>query len=140
MKAVFTFCMLLSVMTMNAQESLLGVWNTGTDNSKIEIAEVDGTYEGKLVSSDNAKAKIGKLIIKDLKSVDGEWKGKLFAAKKGKWLDAVFKEKGNQLLVTVGSGWKSKTLEWTKEQFFVVKKSPIKDDRAKVVPAGGIPA
>jgi len=108
-------CILLSSLTMNAQQSLAGIWNTENDNTKIEITAVNDVYEGKIVSSDNAKAKIGKQILKEVKSVDGEWKGKLFAAKRGKWMDAILEEKGNQLQVTVKAGWMSKTLAWRKE-------------------------
>lgn len=106
---------LLSTLTMNAQQAPTGIWNTGKDNTKIEIAEVNGVYEGKIVASDNAKAKIGKLLIKGVQLVDGEWKGKLFAPKRGEWMDAVLKEKGNQLLITVKAGWMSKTIEWAKD-------------------------
>lgn len=115
MKIVITFCLLVSALTMNAQQSIAGIWNMGQDNTKIEITEDNGVYGGNIASSDNSKAKIGKQLLKDVKLVDGEWKGKLFAPKKSKWFDAVLKEKGNQLLVTVGSGFRSKTLTWTKE-------------------------
>lgn len=115
MKIAITFCFLLSALSMSAQQSLTGIYNTGKDNTKIEMTEENGVYEGRIVSSDNANAKIGNQLIKDVKYVDGEWKGKMFAPKKKKWFDAVLKEKDNQLLVTVGSGWRSKTLEWTKE-------------------------
>lgn len=109
------FSILLSALTMNAQQSLTGIWNIGKANTKIEITVINGVYEGKIVASDNANAKIGKRLLKDIKLDEGEWKGKLFAAKRGKWMDAVLKEKGNQLLVTVKAGFSSKTLEWVKE-------------------------
>ena len=115
MRILLMLCILLSSLTMDAQQSLAGIWNTGNDNTKIEITAVNDVYEGKIVSSDNAKAKIGKLLLKEVQLVDGEWKGKLFAAKRGKWMDAVLKEKNNQLQVTVKAGWRSKTLEWRKE-------------------------
>jgi uncharacterized protein (DUF2147 family) len=109
------FALLLSVASLSAQMAPTGVWNTGTDNSQVEITEAEGHYVGTLIASDNAKAKIGKQLLKDLKP-DGEaWKGKLFAPKKGQWFDATLKEKGNLLLITVGSGFMSKTIEWTKE-------------------------
>ena len=112
MKIVLMFCILFSTLTMNAQQSIAGIWNTGKDNTKIEITAVNGVYEGIIVSSDNAKAKIGKILLKDIQSVGGKWKGKLFAAKKGKWMDAVLEEKGSQLVITVSAGWMSKTIEW----------------------------
>ena len=109
------FCILFSFTTLNAQNSIAGIWNMGEDNTKIEITETDGVFIGKIISSDNAKAKVGKQILKDVKFSNGKGKGKMYAAKKGKWYDAVIKEKGDQLNVTIKVGFMSKTLEWKKE-------------------------
>ena len=109
------FCVLFSFTTLNAQNSIAGIWNMGEDNTKIEITENNGASFGKIISSDNTKAKVGKQILKDVKFSKGEWKGKLYAAKKGKWYDAVIKEKGNELNVTIKVGFMSKTLKWKKE-------------------------
>ncbi|MEM6317907.1 MAG: hypothetical protein AAF960_09560 [Bacteroidota bacterium] len=114
MKIVATVCLLLWSITINAQASIVGVWNTGNDNTKIEIAEVEGGYEGKIVSSDNTKANVGKRILKNVQAASGTWKGEIFAAKRGKWMDAVIEEKKEELEIIVGTGWKSKTLKWTK--------------------------
>jgi len=115
MKILITFCILFSALTMNAQESLGGTWNMGQDDTTIEITKNNGIYEGRVASSDNANAKIGNLILKDVKSVSGKWKGKLYSPKKKEWFDATLKVEGKQLLVTVKSGMMSKTVEWTKE-------------------------
>ncbi len=105
---------LFTTLSMNAQ-SLAGVWNTGEDNTKIEIIEDGGVASGKILSSDNAKANIGKQIIKDVKLSNGEYKGQLYAAKKGEWYDAVLKENGSQLDITIKVGWMSKTVTWKKQ-------------------------
>lgn len=115
MKIIVTFCMLFSALAMNAQQSLAGTWNMGKDNTKIEFTEDNGVYAGTIISSDNTKAKIGTQIIKEVKSVGGEWKGKMYSPKKKKWYNAVLKEEGDQLLVTIKAGMISKTLEWKKE-------------------------
>ena len=115
MKIIFTFCILFFAIIMNAQQSLAGVWNMGKDNTKIEITEESGVYGGKIVSSDNSKAKIGNQLLKDVKLFGEEWKGKMYSPKKNKWYNAVLEEKGNQLLVTVKAGMMSKTLKWEKE-------------------------
>lgn len=115
MKILFTCCILFSALTMNAQTSLKGIWDMGQDNTKIEITENNGTYQGSIVSSDNPNAKIGNVILKEVKSVSGNWKGKLYSPKKDEWFDADLKVEGKQLLVTVKAGWKSKTVQWTKE-------------------------
>ena len=113
-KLAFTFCILFLAITMHAQASLSGIWNMGQDNTIIEITEVNGTYEGRIKSSENANAKIGNLILKDVKSIAGKWNGKLYSPKKKEWFDAVLKAEGKQLLVTIKSGRMNKTLEWAK--------------------------
>ena len=114
MKIGITFCMLCFALTMHAQ-SIAGVWNTGQENTKIEITENNGVYSGKIISSDNAQVKIGKQFIKDVNFAGGEWKGKMYSPKKDKWYNAVLEAKGGQLLVTIKSGWMSKTVTWKKE-------------------------
>jgi len=106
---------LFSAVSLHAQQAITGNWNTGKDNTTIEITEVDGVCKGKIISSDNAKAPVGKLLLRDVKLVDGVWKGQLFAAKKKKWMDAVLAAEGEQLLVTVKAGMMSKKLKWKKE-------------------------
>jgi len=114
MRILIAIGILFSVITVNAQQSIAGVWNTGNENTKIKITETNGIYSGKVISSDNAKAKIGTLLLKDIKSSSGGWKGKLYSPQKDKWYNAVLEEKGEQLLVTIKVGIMSKTLEWEK--------------------------
>ena len=114
-KLAFTCCILFSALSMHAQASISGIWNLEKDNTKIEITKGTDTHEGKILSSDNANVKPGKVILKDVKSVNGKWQGKLYSPKKKEWFDAVLKVEGKKMLVTVKSGWASKTVEWTKE-------------------------
>lgn len=111
---VLLIVMFFTTISMNAQ-SLAGVWNTGEDYTKIEISEDSGVYNGKIHSSDNAKAKIGNPILKDVKFSNGKGEGKIYAAKKGKWYDAILEENGNKLNITIKVGFMSKTLTWEKE-------------------------
>ena len=94
---------------MTAQDDISGVWNMGKGNTKVEIKG----SEGKVISSD--KLELGTLILKEIIANEDNWKGKLYSAKKKKWLDAELKAKGNQLLVTVDTGFITKTLKWSKE-------------------------
>ncbi|SEI79218.1 hypothetical protein SAMN05192553_101304 [Cyclobacterium xiamenense] len=114
MELLLIFHIVFSPEVMNAQASLDGIWNMGQDNTTIEITE-DNVYEGRIASSDNTNAKIGNIIPKDVKSVGGKWKGKMYSPKRNEWYDAVIALEEKQLLLTVGSGFKSKTLKWTKE-------------------------
>ncbi len=113
-KLAILIVVLFTTISINAQ-SLTGVWNTGDENTKIEITENEGVFNGEILSSDNAKAKIGNQILKDVKFSNGEWNGQIYAAKKGEWYDAVLKENGSQLDITIKVGWVSKTLIWKKE-------------------------
>jgi len=109
------FFLLVSITSLSAQTAPTGVWNTGSNNTKVEITEVEGSYIGKILSSDNTDAKIGKQLLKGI-SFDGKaWKGKIFAPKKGEWMDATLTPKEDVLEIKVGSGFMSKTIEWARE-------------------------
>ena len=108
------FIFLFGAISMNAQSSLNGIWNTAQDSTKIEIKSENGIYIGKIISSDNLNVKKGTLILKEVKSVSGKSEGKLHSLKKKKLFDAVLELKGSKVMVTVKSGWQSKTVEWTK--------------------------
>lgn len=110
--AVLIFSLLGSALF--AQNDLTGTWDTGKDSTLVKIYEKEGVYFGEIVSSDNPKAEIGKQLIKDLKNEDGEWKGKLYAAKKKKWVDAEMELEDDNLKITVKAGFVKKTIEWKK--------------------------
>ncbi|MEL7531931.1 MAG: DUF2147 domain-containing protein [Bacteroidota bacterium] len=109
------FLCFFSFLSLQAQMAPIGTWNTGTDNSKVAIQAAEGNYVGTLISSDNTEAKLGIQLLKDFKQDGKGWKAKFYAPKRGEWLDAKLETKGNLLLITVGSGFLSKTLEWEKE-------------------------
>ena len=105
---------LFAAISVDAQAVISGTWNTGTDNTKVEIKKVGDKYIGEVVSSDNSKATKGKQIVKDVTFQKGEWKGKIYVAQKGKWADAKFVRKNDTLEVIIYSGWASKTVTWEK--------------------------
>jgi hypothetical protein len=102
----------LTSISINAQQSVEGLWNSGQDNTQIEIISTTG----KIYSSDNDKATVGKLIIKELKKTENTYKGKLHLIRRNRWVDAVFVRNGNYLNVTISAGWQSKTLKWQLEK------------------------
>lgn len=110
---IVTVGLIFTVVVMNAQDTLAGVYDTGKGNTKIEIKEQEGVCTGTVVSSD--KLKPGTLMLKEITSVGGTWQGKLYSVKKKKWYDAVFREEDGQLLVTVDAGIAKRTVTWTKE-------------------------
>ena len=101
--------------SLHSQTTLAGICNTGNENSKIEITEVDGVFSGTLISSDNENAPIGTQLLTDMKPNDDGWKGKLYAPRRGEWYDALLEVEGNVLEITIGSGFLSKTVEWTRD-------------------------
>jgi uncharacterized protein (DUF2147 family) len=116
LKNIFTV-LIFSFFSFNsfAQTNVTGNWSDGEQNTVIKIVQSNEVYMGKIVSSDNPKAEIGKLMVKDLKKVNGEWKGKVYSPKRKEWYDAEFIPKGNKLLIEVSVGWLSKTVEWIKK-------------------------
>jgi len=104
----------LIAMNSYAQTDISGDWNLGEKNTIVTIEQEAGI--GKLTSSDNPKAKIGKLMAKDLKKKKGKWVGKVYSPKRKEWYDAEFTNKGNKLIVEVSVGFFSKTIEWVKKK------------------------
>lgn len=104
------------VGSLAAQDFQKGIWLTGEENTKIETYQKEGAWYGKIHSSDNPKAKIGKDILQGFKQEDGQWKGKLFAAKRGKLLDAVIEPTKEALNITVSAGFFTKELEWKRTE------------------------
>ena len=63
----------------SSDKTIVGTWITLEDNTKIQIVEEKGMLIGKIKSSDNPNAQVGKLILKDLVKSGNTWTGKIFA-------------------------------------------------------------
>lgn len=98
-----------------SQSDVAGDWVVGKQNTVIKIEQHNNVYSGKIISSDNPKAKIGNLMVKELKQKNGEWKGKVYSAKRKEWYDAEFIPKENMLDVKIKVGFFSKTMEWLRK-------------------------
>ena len=114
MKNIILLVLTLSSFSIFGQSNLIGNWDTGDDNTIIEISESAGEATGKIKASDNPKATIGKVMLKDLKQKDQTWEAKIYAAKRQKWYDAVITPKGNELEIEISVGFLSKTIKWRK--------------------------
>ncbi|MGB1206466.1 MAG: DUF2147 domain-containing protein [Chitinophagales bacterium] len=114
MKYVATIALVLAMtFSLSAQTDIIGVWKVGEDNTKVEFYQKEqGVIDGKIISSDNPKAKIGKNLVKDVQYKAGEWKGKVYSPKKKKWYDATLERKQDKLEVAISVGFFSKTMEW----------------------------
>lgn len=104
----------VDVTVGNTQESIEGIWDSGTENTKIEISQNNGEWVGKIISSDNEKATIGKVILKDLKKQNEIWKGELFVVKRQKWTDVEIVPNGTKLDLIVSAGPSSRKVQWSK--------------------------
>lgn len=113
---VLILSLFISPIVVLAQESILGHWNTGQENTVIEIQETEGKMEGRIISSDNPKAPVGKLILKDLYSDKNLLKGKLYSPKRDRWFDASFSPSLKEMEVIISAGWVKQQVNWTKLQ------------------------
>lgn len=102
--------------TSSAQSNVAGNWIVGEQNTVIKIAQEGSSYSGKIISSENPKAEIGKLMVKDLKkNKKGNWEGQIYSPKRKDWYDAEFTPKGDLLEIEISVGFFSKTMEWKKQ-------------------------
>ena len=108
---IITFCS----FSVFSQSNLNGRWNTGQDNTIIEITISNGKWIGKIKSSDNEKAEIGKLTLKELQQEESKWTGKIYAAKRKDWYDVEITLHNDILELKISIGLLSKSLEWKKE-------------------------
>ncbi|MDG2449867.1 MAG: DUF2147 domain-containing protein [Saprospiraceae bacterium] len=103
---------IVGVMISSAQSTLEGIWHTAKDNTLIETYQKEGAWYGKVIESDNPKAKIGNDILRGFKQVDGQWLGKLYAAKRNREADAIIEPTEEQLTIVVSAGFNTRTLVW----------------------------
>lgn len=99
-----------------SEYDLAGEYIIGEQNTIVKIIEYNNEHSGKLISSDNPKAKLGILMVKDLKQdKKSKWKGKVYAPKRNEWYDAEFTPKEKSLEIKVKVGFLSKTMEWKRK-------------------------
>jgi len=114
-KLIYLAVFLVASLSVIAKESPLdieGVWNTGNNNSLVKIAINEGIMVGKLIKSDKAKAKLGTLILSDLKKQKRNWQATVYSIKRDKFFSAKVTRLGNKLLLNVDAGFFSKGIEW----------------------------
>ena len=109
------FLLMFSVVYTSAQQSLEGLWKTGIEETLIKIFYSNEQLIGKIKSSNNEQAEIGKIILKDLESEGNKWVGKIYAVKRKEWYSVKIVPQKEKLDLKIGSGIFSKTLEWKRE-------------------------
>lgn len=108
---VVTLTLFLGIISSNSQP-LAGLWNTGKENTIVEISEENGEFLGKIKSSDNEKAIAGNVILKDLLKTNDGWRGRLFVPKRQKWLDVKIAPSEARLDLVVSAGFIEKEVQW----------------------------
>lgn len=98
-----------------SKSAIAGEYIVGKQNTVVKIEQNDGIYSGTIIFSDNPKAEIGKLMVKDLKEKKGKWKGKTYSPKRKEWYDTEFIPKKNSLDIKIKVGFFSKTIEWVRK-------------------------
>jgi hypothetical protein len=112
--ALVLLILLCCVGTSSSQELLQGTWNTGQENTNIEILQENNDWIGKIVSSDNENVVVGKVILKELEKNGNAWSGKLFVLRRQKWVDVDLTPDKTNMDVQVSVGIKSRNLQWIK--------------------------
>ena len=114
MKYLSLLAVIICSFSVSGQCNFIGSWDTKEDNTIIVISESEGNILGKIESSANPKAVVGKVILKDLKPNGNSWKGTIYAAKRKQWYDAVVTLNESVLEIEIQVGFFSKTIEWIK--------------------------
>jgi uncharacterized protein (DUF2147 family) len=114
MKILIVLLSLFTIFQNPPEHSIIGTWNTLEDNTTIQIIEQKGILFGRIKASDNTKAQVGRLILKDLVKSGNAWTGKIFAVKKNEWYDVEISSEKNRLKLKIKVGFVHKNLIWEK--------------------------
>ncbi|MEL6557564.1 MAG: hypothetical protein AAFQ94_05225 [Bacteroidota bacterium] len=79
------------------QSEIVGLWNMTENDTQIEIVKVGDSYTGTVIKSKSEKA-IDKVILRDFTKDGEDWKGKFYAVKRDRLLDAKLKTTGDDSL------------------------------------------
>jgi len=105
-----------SFQPLQNDEKIVGTWKLAENKTELEIVKDGDIYKGTVVKSEVEKA-IGKEILQDFKKDGDVWKGKFYAVKRNRLVDATIKESGeNSLEMKVTAGRRSKTINLTRSE------------------------
>jgi uncharacterized protein (DUF2147 family) len=110
------FLLMFSIVYSSAQQSLEGLWKTGKEETIIEISFSSEQLIGKIKSSNNEEAEMGKIILKALRSEGNKWVGKIYAVKRKKWYNVEIISKEEVLELKISFGLMTRSLQWKKSK------------------------
>lgn len=113
MRKAFILLALFISLTALSQNEIVATWDTGRENSIVEIYEDNGELFGKIISSDRAEV-VGKINLKNLQNKGDHWEGELFVFKRRSWYDVAIHKENETLFVVISIGFFEKEVEWPK--------------------------
>ena len=113
MRKAFILLALFISLTALSQNEIVGTWDTGRENSIVEIYEDNGELFGKIISSDRAEV-VGKINLKNLQNKGEHWEGERFVFKRRSWYDVAIHKENETLFVVISIGFFEKEVEWPK--------------------------
>jgi hypothetical protein len=111
MKKVFVALALLVSLNAFSQNEIVGNWDTGKENSIVEIYEDSGDLFGKIISSDRAEV-VGKINLRNLENKGDHWEGELYVFKRRSWYDVSIHEENDTLYLVISVGFFEKEVQW----------------------------
>lgn len=112
---LFTTLLLFFLYPIQEETKITGIWKLAENNTEVDITEDGGLYQGTVVKSEATKG-IGKVILQDFKKEGEVWKGKFYAVKRDRLVDATLEPNGqNKLSLQIKAGRMSRTLELTRD-------------------------
>ena len=113
---IFIITFIHLAVNLSAHDDLKGIWQTGRNNTLIEIYEKDNSLYGKVIFSDNPEAPVGKDVLENLTRDGNTWKGTMYSWKKDKRANVTVEPAGNSLKIKIDAGLIPVTLEWEREE------------------------
>lgn len=96
-------------------EKLTGTWTNAQNTRKVEFYAEGGKYYGKLISTtDDAKAKPGDILFKDLVWKGSSFKGNIATPAHGDVSCTLVFEGDDKIQITGSKYFKSKSVYWTR--------------------------
>jgi uncharacterized protein (DUF2147 family) len=99
----------------SAADAILGVYENPEGERRMEIYKQNGQYFGKItwIRSQDGKARVGDVVLKNLTYASGQWKGKIhMPARNSDFPAVVALPDTNTLQITGKSGFASRSKEW----------------------------
>jgi len=103
---------MIGSLSLSAATDPSGIFLTGQNNTQIAVYQEHDSWQGKITASDNTKAQIGNIIIKDITLKGEDFMGKLYIAPKKRWVDCTLNPSAKELVINIELGRFKKQFAW----------------------------